>query len=74
MNQVELAVGKRLDAFGGKAPVTVGQRMEQLAAAEQRRKSATAVAPANKAAPALASKPAAKPPAKPAATVKKPTF
>ena len=73
MDQVELAMGNRLDAFSGKAAVTVGQRMEQLAAAEQRKKSATAVAPANKAAPAPASKPAAKPPAKPAATVKKPT-
>ena len=73
MDQVELAMGNRLAAFSGKAAVTVGQRMEQLAAAEQRMNSATAVAPAIKAAPAPAGKPAAKPPAKPAATVKKPT-
>ena len=45
--------------------------LKQLAAAGPRKKSATAVAPANSAAPA--GKPPAKPPAKPGATVKKPT-
>ena len=48
MDQVELAMGNRLDAFSGKSAVTPTQRMEQIAAAEQRRKAATAVAPNSK--------------------------
>jgi len=79
MDQVELAMGNRLDALTGKAAITVPQRMEQIAAEEQRRTAATAAAtaaanakpapPAAKAAPAAAkpaarTKPAAAAPAK----------
>lgn len=74
MDQVELAMGNRLDALSGKAAVTVVQRLDQLAAAtaaaaaaEQRKNAATAIAPATK--PTAASKPAAKP----SAAAKKPT-
>lgn len=71
MDQVELAMGNRLDALTGKPALTVGQRIDQLAAAEQRRNAATAAAaaaaarvPATSTAPP---KPAAVQPAKPAA-------
>ena len=82
MDQVELAMGNRLDALTGKTAITVPQRIEQLAAAEQRRNAAIAAAAAAAAVPAAAPAPAAmratttpaKPaarPAAPAAPVKK---
>ena len=63
MDQVELAMGNRLDAFTGKSAITPTQRMEQLAAAEQRRNAATAATPTSKPAPASTSpaRPAVKP-------------
>ena len=73
MDQVELAMGNRLDALTGKVAITVPQRIDQLAAAEQLRNAATAVAPTSKpAAAAAAAKPPARPAAKPA-PAKKPT-
>ena len=44
LNQLELAMGNRLDAYSGQATVTVAQRMDKLAAAE-RGANAQAVAP-----------------------------
>ena len=61
MDQVELAMGNRLDSLTGKPAVTVPQRLELLAAAE-RRQNATGAA----AAEAAEAKPAAKAAAKPA--------
>lgn len=73
MDQVELAMGNRLDTLTGKPAITVAQRMDQLLAAEQRRNAATAAAAAAAAkVPATTStapaKPAARPAARPAAT------
>lgn len=69
MDQVEQAMGNRLDAFTGKPAVGVGQRMELLAAAE-RRQNATAAAAAAAAAAVIpaATRPAAttRPTARPA--------
>ena len=65
LDQVELAMGNRLDALSGKPAVTVPQRLELLAAAE-RRQNATAAAAA--AAAAKAATPTGKPAAKPANT------
>ncbi len=67
MDQIELAMGNRLDALSGKPAVTVPQRLELLTAAE-RRQSATAAAAAT--APKPAPKPAAssKPGTKPTGT------
>ena len=72
MDQVELAMGDRLDAMTGKPAITVAQRIDQLAAAEQRRNAATAAAAAAKTTtPAAAStKPAAKPATAPPAKKK----
>lgn len=85
LDQVELAMGNRLDAFTGKSAVAVAQRMELLAQTEQRRAAATAAAAAaanvrpTTAAPAAtkgSARPPAKAPARPAArtatTPKKP--
>jgi predicted Zn-dependent protease len=71
LDQVELAMGNRLDALTGKAAITVPQRMDLLAQTEQRRTAATAAAAAASARPAAASPAAAtrattKAPAKPA--------
>ncbi|MES2401431.1 MAG: M48 family metalloprotease [Pseudomonadota bacterium] len=44
LNQLELAMGNRLDAYTGQAAVTVAQRMDSLAAAN-RRANSQAVAP-----------------------------
>ena len=73
MDQIELAMGNRLDALTGKPAVSVAQRMEQLAAAERRQSAATAAA-ANKveSSKPAAPKAAAKPPAKATPVVKKP--
>ena len=71
MDQVEQAMGNRLDTLTGKPSITVAQRIDQLAAAEQRRNAATAAAAAAATmvpAPSSTSvRPAAKPVAKPAA-------
>ena len=67
MDQVELAMGNRLDALTGKPAITVAQRIEQLTAAEQRRNAATAAAAAAAAKPPATSNTPAKPTAKPAA-------
>jgi len=81
LDQVELAMGRRLDAFTGKTAVPVQQRMDMLAQAEQRRAAATAAAAAATIARPAPSPPApakgtARPTAKPAArasgTTKKP--
>ena len=48
LNQLELAMGNRLDAYSGKTAVTIAQRMQSLAASASRSNS-QAVAP--KAAP-----------------------
>ncbi len=44
LNQLELAMGSRLDAYAGQSPITVAQRMDGLAAAS-RRSGAQATAP-----------------------------
>lgn len=72
LDQVELAMGKRLDAFTGKAAVPVQQRMDMLAQAEQRRAAAAAAAAAAAnarpaASPAAPARSNARPPARPAA-------
>ena len=80
LDQVELAMGRRLDAFTGKTAVPVQQRIDMLAQAEQRRAAATAAAAAAiarpAASPAAPAKGTARPTAKPAArtsgTTKKP--
>jgi predicted Zn-dependent protease len=68
LDQMELAMGNRLDALTGKPAVSVPQRLELLAAAEQRRNAAAAAATVQPAKPTTA-RPAAKP--APAAAVKK---
>ena len=84
LDQVELAMGTRLDALTGKAAVSVPQRLDLLARAEQRRTAAMASAAAAAAAaaaattkakpgttaPAAAAKPAARPAARSTATKK----
>ncbi|MES2281171.1 MAG: M48 family metalloprotease [Pseudomonadota bacterium] len=55
LNQLELAMGTRLDAYAGQPAVTVAQRMDNLAAAN-RRANAQAAAPARPARPAPAKK------------------
>ena len=81
LDQVELAMGRRLDAFTGKNAVPVPQRMDMLAQAEQRRAAATAAAAAASARPAASpaaapargtARPAARPPARATAAPKKP--
>ena len=76
MDQVEQAMGNRLDAFTGKPAVGVAQRMELLAAAERRQSDIAAAAAAAAAAPAATrpsatSRPAARP-APPTPAKKKP--
>lgn len=77
LDQVELAMGKRLDAFTGKNAVPVSQRMDMLARIEQGRAAATAAAAAADARPATTTPPAAargnaRPPARPAARTSAP--
>jgi predicted Zn-dependent protease len=80
LDQVELAMGRRLDAFTGKTAVPVQQRIDMLAQAEQRRAAATAAAAAAIARPAASpaapakgpARPTAKPAARTAGTTKKP--
>jgi len=69
LDQMELAMGQRLDALTGKPAVTVPQRLGLLAAAEQRRNAVTTSAPATNSAPATRAPPK---PAAAATTTKKP--
>jgi predicted Zn-dependent protease len=75
MDQAELAMGNRLDALSGKLPITVTQRLQQIAAAEQRRNASAAAPAAAAPTPSIkpAAKPVAKPPAKPAASTTRKT-
>lgn len=77
LDQIELAMGNRLDGWTGKPSVAVAQRMAMLARADQQRQAALAAsrtAPAATTAPATkaGARPAAKPAAKPATSTKKP--
>jgi predicted Zn-dependent protease len=77
LDQIELAMGNRLDGWTGKPSVAIAQRMAMLARADQQRQAALAAsrtAPAATTAPATkaGARPAAKPAAKPATSTKKP--